>query len=70
MTQYREILRLHDQGISQRSIAVSVSCSRNTVANVIRRAEEIGLSWPLSTEMTDTKLQKELRMESFQNAGL
>lgn len=28
MTDYREILRLHSQGISQRSIAVSNGCSR------------------------------------------
>gem|GEM_PF-2838125 len=40
MTEYREILRLKSQGISQRSIAVSCGCARNTVANVIWRAEE------------------------------
>ncbi|MBQ8620744.1 MAG: helix-turn-helix domain-containing protein [Oscillospiraceae bacterium] len=32
MTQYRQFLRLHSQGISQRSIAQSCGCSRNTVA--------------------------------------
>ena len=32
MTQYREILRLYQHGISQRSIALSCKCSRNTVA--------------------------------------
>lgn len=58
MTQYREILRLHNQGISQRSIAVSVGCSRNTVASTIARAETHNLVWPLSTELTDAKLQK------------
>lgn len=63
MTQYREILRLHSQGISQRSIACSVGCSRNTVASAICRAQEDGLSWPLSAEMTDAKLQKLLHVE-------
>jgi transposase len=58
MTQYREILRLHSQGISQRNIAVSCGCSRNTVANTITRASEHSLVWPLPAEMTDAKLQK------------
>ena len=31
-TQYREILRLASLGLSGRSIAGSVSCSRNTVS--------------------------------------
>ncbi|WP_229758028.1 helix-turn-helix domain-containing protein [Paenibacillus marchantiophytorum] len=35
MTQYREILRLHSQGINQRNIAVSCGCSRNTVSKII-----------------------------------
>ncbi|HZK53187.1 MAG TPA: helix-turn-helix domain-containing protein, partial [Desulfosporosinus sp.] len=47
MTNYREILRLHSQGISQRSIATSCACSRNTVAKVLLRADEMNLSWPL-----------------------
>ena len=65
MTKYREILRLHSQGISQRSIAVSVGCSRNTVASTISRADEQGLVWPLPTEMTDAKLQKLLLASSY-----
>jgi transposase len=35
MTKYREFLRLHSQGISNRSIAVSLECSRNTVADTV-----------------------------------
>ena len=34
MTQYREILRLKNLGISERKIAVSCSVSRNTVSEV------------------------------------
>ncbi|KXG74964.1 helix-turn-helix domain-containing protein [Thermotalea metallivorans] len=41
MTKYREILRLYSQGISQRSIATSCECSRNTVSKVIARAKEL-----------------------------
>jgi len=58
MTNYREILRLLSQGISQRSVSVSCGCSRSTVQRTIARAEECGLRWPLPPEMTDEKLRK------------
>ena len=58
MTQYREVLRLYGQGISQRSIALSCECSRNTIARVIARAKELDIKWPLSSEVTDTDLDK------------
>ena len=60
MTKYREILRLHSQGISQRSIAASCECSRNTVAKVLGRAEELGITWPLPGSMGDKALEMEL----------
>jgi predicted DNA-binding protein (UPF0251 family) len=44
MAKYREILRLHSLGINQRSIAAACECSRNTVAKVLGRAEEIGIT--------------------------
>lgn len=56
MTPYREILRLHSQGISQRSIAASCSCSRNTVARAIEKSREYNLGLPLPKELTDQKL--------------
>jgi transposase len=58
MTKYREILRLYSQGISQRSIAVSCECSRNTVSKVVERAKELNVKWPLSSETTDGELDK------------
>lgn len=64
MTNYREILRLISQGISQRSIAVSCECSRNTVAKVVNRAVELNLRWPLTPDMTNGELQKLLFPES------
>ena len=57
MTNYREILRLCSQGISQRGIASSCQCSRNTVSAVIKRADEIGISWPFQKEMSNGELQ-------------
>lgn len=58
MTNYREILRLSSQGISQRSIAASCECSRNTVSKVLNRAQELNITWPLSEGTTDGKLHQ------------
>ena len=65
MTQYREILRLESSGLSQRSIAGSVQCSRNTVAEVLRRAKQKELTWPLPMDVTDTDLQEMLFPEKL-----
>ena len=59
MTNYREILRLHSRGISQRSIAGSCQCSRNTVAKVLERARDLNLVWPLPPDTTEVDLGKE-----------
>ena len=57
MVNYREILRLRSMDYSQRQVAVSVQCARNTVSEVYRLADENGLSWPLPTEWSNTDLQ-------------
>lgn len=58
MTNHKEILRLHSQGISGRGIAASLECSRNTVANSLRCAKEHDLSWLLTKEMSNQELEK------------
>jgi transposase len=58
MTEYREILRLNAMGLSGRNIAGSVSRSRDTVTEVLKRAAKLGLKWPLPLEMTDADLQR------------
>lgn len=58
MTDYREILRLSSQGISQRGIAASCSCSRNTVAKVLKRAQEQSVGWPLKDDVTSGDLHR------------
>lgn len=69
MTNYREILRLSSQGISQRSIAASCACSRNTVAKVLNQAQELDVAWPLQEGMSDANLRKlfspEARIQSL-----
>ena len=58
MTKYREILRLKSLGFSERNIAASCGVSRNTVAKVSKRAEELNLKWPLDFDMTDHALEQ------------
>lgn len=60
MTKYREILRLHSLGFSERNIALSCPCSRNTVSKVLKRAKELDVSWPLEENQTDSVLEKTL----------
>lgn len=60
MTNYREILRLHSQGISQRSIALSCKCSRNTVSGVVKGATSNKIFWPLPESISDNELAKQL----------
>ena len=48
MRQIKEVLRLKwAGGLSDRQIAHSLSVSRPTVAEYVRRAQAAGLSWPL-----------------------
>ncbi len=56
MINYREILRLKSLGMNKQETASSVGCSRNTVADVLRRAEALKFCYPLPSEMTDAKL--------------
>lgn len=57
MTDYREILRLKSLGFSERNIALSCPCSRNTVSKVLKRAEELEITWPLPNEQTNAVLE-------------
>lgn len=57
MNKYREILRLSSLGFSNRNIVWSVPCSRNTVAKVLKRAQELELSWLLEDNQMDEVLE-------------
>lgn len=60
MTQYREILRLANLGINQTGIASSIGCARKTVRDVVNKAKELDITWPLPVEITDADLEKQL----------
>jgi transposase len=58
MRQVREVLRLkHVAGLSDRHIAASVGISRYTVAEYLRRAAVVGISWPVPVELDDATLE-------------
>lgn len=57
MTKYREILRLHSLGFTQRNIMQSCGVAQKTVVKVLRRAKELNISWPLDENMTDAALE-------------
>lgn len=60
MTEYREILRMHEQGASNTDIAASRGCSRNTVASVLARADAAGVSFDDVRELTDNDISRVL----------
>jgi len=60
MDKYRKILRLHNEGASQRSIAQTIGCSRNTVSKTLGRFEASDLTWPLPEDMDDVELNRTL----------
>jgi len=60
MADYREILRLSSQGISQHGSASSCGCSRNTVTKVLDCAQMQGVRWPLKEDVTNGDLQEML----------
>lgn len=56
MTDYREILRLSGMGLSRTSIGTALGYSRNTIADVLRRAQIKGLGPPVPDSMGDKEL--------------
>jgi transposase len=69
MTNYREILRLHSQGLSQRSIAASCDCGKSTVQRTVTRAQERGITWPLPSSVTDEQLRQMLSESGESQSG-
>jgi len=56
MTDYREILRLASMGLSRTGIGAALGYSRNTIADVLRRAQIKGLEPPAPDGMSDREL--------------
>jgi transposase len=66
MRQVREVLRLkHAAGVSERHIAASLGISRSTVAEYLRRAAVVGITWPMPDELGDIALERRLFSPPF-----
>ena len=55
-----EVLRLWEQGYSQREIAASVKCAKSTVGEIQRRSREQGLGYSEASEMTNAQVHERL----------
>ena len=61
MRQVREVLRLkHVCGRSGHQIAAMVGVSRYTVAEYLRRAAVVGITWPVPAALDDVALERRL----------
>ena len=58
MKNYKEILRLKSLGIKNTQIASSCNCSRTTVINTLKRAEECNLDWETVRDSSNEELAK------------
>jgi transposase len=66
MRQVREVLRLkHAAGHSERRIAAAIGISRYTVAEYLRRAAVVGITWPVPAELNDESLEARLFSPPF-----
>ena len=60
LTNYREVLRLDGLGIMKKDIAAACECSRNTVASVLKRAGELGLTMEKAQDLSNQELSEKL----------
>ena len=61
MRKIKEVLRLHfSSGLGQRPIGRCLQLSRTTVGDYLRRANDVGLGWPLPESLTDQQLYNQL----------
>jgi transposase len=66
MRQVREVLRLkHVCGHSGHQIATMVGISRYTVAEYLRRAGVVGITWPVPADLDDAALERKLFTPAF-----
>ena len=59
----REVLRLKNEGFSNRAIARVCQVSNSTVGEYLEKAKQAGLSWPLPEGMEEETLYQRLFLE-------
>ncbi len=64
-----EILRLSEQGRSQREIAASAGCGKSTVGDLLRLCRDRNITFETGTQMTDAQLHAILYPKSLSTAA-
>jgi len=60
MRKIRDAMRLRADGLSVRAIGVSLGVGRTTAGDYLKRADAVGLVWPLVDDMSDAALEHRL----------
>jgi hypothetical protein len=60
MRKIRDVLRLSAAGLSKRKIAASLGVSATAAGECVRRAQRVGLGWPLPGDLADEELEVRL----------
>jgi transposase len=64
------MLRLTGDGISAREIGRILGVARSTIQDNLKRAQEAGLAWPVSAELTDAAIEEWLFARSGYKQGV
>lgn len=70
MVNYREILRLHSMGQSQRNIRSAAHCSDHTVRALVDEASKKGVQWPLDAGVTNADLELLRFPDKYKNVSM
>jgi predicted transcriptional regulator len=54
MRKIREVLRLRNEGLSQRDVARACGMGAGTVSEYLSRAAQAGVAWPVPDEVDDS----------------
>ena len=60
-----EILRLSEQGYSQREIAASVKCGKSTVGEIQKRCRSCQLRYDAANGMSNDEIKRRLYPDSY-----
>lgn len=61
-TKPRSVMELLNKNLSEREVASTLSCSRNTVAGIIARCKKYGKTWDDIKDLSDDQVYEILRI--------
>lgn len=68
-TKPRAIMELLNKNLSEREVASTLSCSRNTVTGVVERMKKHGKAWDDIKDLTDDEVYEMLFPEKFKTTS-